>query len=640
MENVLQKLVVELGLNSSGYQNGMKSAATSTSNFAKNALSAIGVTFSIAAAMYAAKKAFDTVTKAAMESEDANAKLASILKSTSAASGQTMKSLNDQAAAIQKVTTFDDELVKAGQATLLTFTNIGGKVFPKAVIAMTNMAAKTGDMSGAAAILGKVLNDPLKYMGLLARQGLALSDVQTKQIEHFMAINDLASAQGVILDMVNTKFGGLAEAMGNTAAGKIQIAKNALEEMYETIGTALLPVIGELANALTTWLSSPAVEAGINDVVGWLGGVATTIGEVVKGFEAFQLTKTPIIPIDPGSMGGTGGGTFTAGKTGGAWVDKPAGTELSGVAQAAFDLAKAFDNVGTALDKINLALDLDTWSSFETIVKGIADSMTAVAKAIDWMAPPGVSSSVSQEDAALKQDRLDRFTGQKPFITPGNWWGEEVKLPKLDFGGPGGGTGISLIPVIDQWKTDWQTISAEPAIAITASRDTTVQSLSDITNAMIANAQTFIVPFRDIGDSFMRELSVGVLGGQTRLTEAIGHTLLSAVSNAVGLLLGGVIGGGGGGGGGKSGIKWPTSKPGELPDVFKAAGGPVLRGNPYVVGERGPELFVPPSNGKIIPNNKLDKRTSGSNVMKFFGPVTFVSGKDSINADYLSQVKL
>jgi hypothetical protein len=37
----------------------------------------------------------------------------------------------------------------------------------------------------------------------------------------------------------------------------------------------------------------------------------------------------------------------------------------------------------------------------------------------------------------------------------------------------------------------------------------------------------------------------------------------------------------------------------------KAAGGPVLPNTPYIVGERGPEVFLPKSAGNIIPNNKL-----------------------------------
>lgn len=37
----------------------------------------------------------------------------------------------------------------------------------------------------------------------------------------------------------------------------------------------------------------------------------------------------------------------------------------------------------------------------------------------------------------------------------------------------------------------------------------------------------------------------------------------------------------------------------------KALGGPVAAGVPYVVGERGAELFVPSQNGTIVPNNKM-----------------------------------
>ena len=38
---------------------------------------------------------------------------------------------------------------------------------------------------------------------------------------------------------------------------------------------------------------------------------------------------------------------------------------------------------------------------------------------------------------------------------------------------------------------------------------------------------------------------------------------------------------------------------------FMAMGGPVSSGSPYVVGEQGPELFVPHASGTIVPNNKM-----------------------------------
>lgn len=60
---------------------------------------------------------------------------------------------------------------------------------------------------------------------------------------------------------------------------------------------------------------------------------------------------------------------------------------------------------------------------------------------------------------------------------------------------------------------------------------------------------------------------------------------------------------------GMSGDSWFTGSPlKKLPGIgklFKAAGGPVTGGSPYVVGERGPELFVPGRSGSIVPNHAM-----------------------------------
>lgn len=50
---------------------------------------------------------------------------------------------------------------------------------------------------------------------------------------------------------------------------------------------------------------------------------------------------------------------------------------------------------------------------------------------------------------------------------------------------------------------------------------------------------------------------------------------------------------------------------GSFLDLFKANGGPVNSNQPYIVGEKGPELFVPKSSGTIVPNNAL-AATGGS----------------------------
>lgn len=60
----------------------------------------------------------------------------------------------------------------------------------------------------------------------------------------------------------------------------------------------------------------------------------------------------------------------------------------------------------------------------------------------------------------------------------------------------------------------------------------------------------------------------------------------------------------------------------------RATGGPVLANTPYIVGEKRPELFVPSTSGRIVPNLNEMSRQSGSDGaptsmnFNFYGPVT------------------
>lgn len=65
-------------------------------------------------------------------------------------------------------------------------------------------------------------------------------------------------------------------------------------------------------------------------------------------------------------------------------------------------------------------------------------------------------------------------------------------------------------------------------------------------------------------------------------------------------------------------------------DFFRAAGGPVDARSPYIVGERGPEMFVPSVSGSIIPNHKMggsSGRSGGGSVVMNF---TVAPGADVI----------
>ena len=55
---------------------------------------------------------------------------------------------------------------------------------------------------------------------------------------------------------------------------------------------------------------------------------------------------------------------------------------------------------------------------------------------------------------------------------------------------------------------------------------------------------------------------------------------------------------------------------------FLEDGGPATAGKPYIVGEAGPEVFTPKTNGEIIP---MDKMSSGKKVQVNFNITTLDS---------------
>jgi tape measure domain-containing protein len=111
------------------------------------------------------------------------------------------------------------------------------------------------------------------------------------------------------------------------------------------------------------------------------------------------------------------------------------------------------------------------------------------------------------------------------------------------------------------------------------------------------------------------------------------------------------IGGGGGGGFAPSG---PLAAVGDVGTGFnfdvgamipgRAKGGPVSSGQTYMVGERGPELFVPGSNGGVMSNNDLRSAMNsqggggaGSPVLNMSFESTTIGGVEYVSREQLEQ---
>lgn len=183
--------------------------------------------------------------------EKAEKKLAQALRSTSNAVNMSHKELTLMASGLQSVTTFGDEAIIEMQALLLTFTKIGGDVFPKATETILNIAEAMGqDLKTSAIQVGKALNEPAKGITALRRVGIQFSKEQEAQIKRFVSLNDVASAQSIILGELEVQFGGMARAVRGTVIGSFNALSNSFGDMMEKLGEKLSPFMQSLAESL------------------------------------------------------------------------------------------------------------------------------------------------------------------------------------------------------------------------------------------------------------------------------------------------------------------------------------------------------------------------------------------------------
>ena len=138
-------------------------------------------------------------------------------------------------------------------------------------------------------------------------------------------------------------------------------------------------------------------------------------------------------------------------------------------------------------------------------------------------------------------------------------------------------------------------------------------AFNKVRDALISN-QDELQPFYDLVKkvaNFIRDVAAPIFGGAFKIALSAIGSIISGLVNGFGSLVGLI----------NSAVNGITrlidlirNNPivsgisGAISGVFgggKATGGMVTGGTPYVVGEKGAELFVPQTSGTIIPNNRL-----------------------------------
>ena len=182
-------------------------------------------TVGIAAATFALKAIVGVVGRA----EQQFLKLEAILKATGNSAGLSMQEIQNLSAEIGIATLASTQKVRDAAGILLTFKSVQGDVFRDALKLTQDLAeVGFGDLKTGATQLGKALEEPIVGLGALRRVGVSFSDTQKEQIKLFELTGQKVKAQEIILKALNEQVGGA----GVKAATGLSGAVDSLQEKF------------------------------------------------------------------------------------------------------------------------------------------------------------------------------------------------------------------------------------------------------------------------------------------------------------------------------------------------------------------------------------------------------------------------
>lgn len=273
-------LVVNLGMNTRDFSGGLMSASrgvsglSSTVNRSMSMIrGAMAPLLPLFAAVGVAMGAMNAINSARDAVAQQN-KLQAVLTATGGAAGLTAGQISDMADELSSLTNFEDDAIVSAAGVLATFKEVKGDQFRQATELAADMASVLGgDLQGSVMQVGKALNDPTKGITALSRAGVSFTEQQKQQIKTLQASGNLIGAQKIILQELESEFGGAAKAM----ADPFVRMQNVIGNVGESLGMLLLPAF----NAITAGVADIfAPLAGAGEVFAVLGG---KLGGIVSG---------------------------------------------------------------------------------------------------------------------------------------------------------------------------------------------------------------------------------------------------------------------------------------------------------------------------------------------------------------------
>ena len=223
--------------------------------------------------LYKAAQAFDAA-------EQNQRKFDSSIRNSSQTYSEGGKALSDYAQSLQQVTAADGDAIVGMQSVLIQFglTEEQVKTLTPLVV---DLSRKIGvDLDDAAKAVGKSVDGST---GGLRRYGISIDEADAK-----------TDAFGATVEGLRSTVGGFAEEEGKSFSGQIEIMKNNLGDIQESVGKGAIDVIGGLAGAAAGGAKAltemnPALAESVGKIgaigaltVGAVGGITVAAGQLIK----------------------------------------------------------------------------------------------------------------------------------------------------------------------------------------------------------------------------------------------------------------------------------------------------------------------------------------------------------------------
>ena len=208
----------------------------------------------------------------------------------------TLNQLTEAANRFGNATLFSQDDFTRGFSLLTSFRNIGVDAYERVAEQAANIAQINNvDVSNSFMQLAKALQDPERNLANLNRSGIAFSKEQTELIKKLMKTNQVAKAHEMILDIVEESYKDAANAAGEGFAGNLDKLGETFDDLSESIGKGLLPVLDPAVKGLTAILNFLNSEGGqataiIGGIVLAAKGISVVMPLAVTGLTNFVLS--------------------------------------------------------------------------------------------------------------------------------------------------------------------------------------------------------------------------------------------------------------------------------------------------------------------------------------------------------------